>query len=271
MGDPAAASAAATSTIYGDIYGGSALGTVNDAVADLTTVNINNGTIHGNIYGGGLGSATLNSNGYIDDTQPKTEAIVNGTVHVNIGTSTQASNFVTIDGQVFGCNNLAGTPKGPVYVDVYKTAHTANIYPTPEPTKAVDVTAQPSSAFAISAVYGGGNLAHYTTTTENAATHVTIHGCDNTIEYVYGGGNAASSPATDVIVVGGRFNYIFGGGNGAGEGNPGANIEGNAIRRSRLQSLRWQQHPRHHRRHFQCQSPGCIHLYPSGTGNLRWR
>ena len=227
IGDPAAASAAATSTIYGDIYGGSALGTVNDAVSDVTTVNFNNGTIHGNIYGGGLGAATLNSNGYIESVT--TEAIVNGTVHVNIGTETQTSNFVTINGQVFGCNNLAGTPKGPVYVDVYKTAHTeANIYPTPEPTKAVDVTAQPSSAFAISAVYGGGNLAHYTTTTENAATHVTIHGCDNTIEYVYGGGNAASSPATDVIVEGGRFNYIFGGGNGAGEGNPGANIVGDA-------------------------------------------
>ena len=128
MGDPAAASAAATSTIYGDIYGGSALGTVNDDVSDVTTVNFNNGTIHGNIYGGGLGAATLNSNGYIESVT--TEAIVNGTVHVNIGTETQTSNFVTINGQVFGCNNLAGTPKGPVYVDVYKTAHTeANIYP----------------------------------------------------------------------------------------------------------------------------------------------
>ena len=228
VGDANATSAAATSTIYGDIYGGSALGTVNDAVADVTTVNINNGTIHGNIYGGGLGAATLNSNGYIDTTQPKTEAIVNGTVHVNIGTSTQASNFVTIDGQVFGCNNLAGTPKGPVYVDVYHTAHTtANATPTP-PATAADVASLPSTAFAIAAVYGGGNLAHYTTTESGASTHVHIHNCDNTIEYVYGGGNAASSPATDVVIDGGRFNYIFGGGNGAGTGNPGADIEGDA-------------------------------------------
>ena len=228
VGNVSAASAAATSTIYGDIYGGSALGTVNDAVADLTTVNINNGTIHGNIYGGGLGAATLNDKGYIASVT--TEAIVNGTVHVNIGTETQTSNFVTIDGQVFGCNNLAGTPKGNVFVDVYKMAHTAaNAYPTTVPASATDVTEQASTAFAIAAVYGGGNLAHYTTTTENAATHVHIHGCDNTIMYVYGGGNAASSPATDVIIDGGSFNYIFGGGNGAGDGNPGANIVGNAV------------------------------------------
>ena len=228
VGDAAAASAAACPNIYGDIYGGSALGTVNDAVADLTTVNINNGTIHGNIYGGGLGAATLNDKGYIASVT--TEAVVNGTVHVNIGTETQESNFVTIDGQVFGCNNLAGTPKGNVYVDVYKTAHTAaNAYPSTVPTKATDVTSLASTAFAIGAVYGGGNLAHYTTTTENAATHVHIHNCDNTIEYVYGGGNAASSPATDVVIDGGRFNYIFGGGNGKGDGNPGADIVGNAV------------------------------------------
>ena len=228
VGDANAASAAATSTIYGDIYGGSALGTVNDAVADVTTVNINNGTIHGNIYGGGLGAATLNSNGYIASVT--TEAVVNGTVHVNIGTSTQASNFVTIDGQVFGCNNLAGSPKGHVYVDVYHTAHTAaNTYPTlPANTTASDITSLASTAFAIAAVYGGGNLAHYTTDLTGASTHVHIHNCYNTIEYVYGGGNAASSPATDVIIDGGRFNYIFGGGNGAGTGNPGADIVGNA-------------------------------------------
>ena len=229
VGNATAASAAATPTIYGDIYGGSALGTVNDAVADETTVNFNNGTIHGNVYGGGLGAATLLANGYIDTSKPKTEAVVNGTVHVNIGTSTQASNFVTIDGQVFGCNNLAGSPKGHVYVDVYRTAHTsANTYPSPEPATASAVTEEASTAFAIEAVYGGGNLAHYTTTTEGASTHVHIYNCNNTIRYVYGGGNAASSPATDVEIDGGRFNYIFGGGNGAGTGNPGADINGDA-------------------------------------------
>ena len=216
-----------TPTVYGDIYGGSALGAVNDATADLTTVNVNNGTIHGNVYGGGLGAATLNGNGYIASVT--TEAVVNGTVHVNIGTSGQSSNSVTIDGQVFGCNNLAGSPKGNVFVDVYHTAHVpANTYPNPEPTTTDEVGALASSAFAIDAVYGGGNLAHYTTTLADATTNVHIHNCDNTIQYVYGGGNAANSPATNVVIDGGRFNYVFGGGNGAGTGNPGANIVGDA-------------------------------------------
>ena len=211
--------------IYGDIYGGSSEGNVNKLATDLTTVNIYNGTIHGNVYGGGLGVATLNASGYIASVT--TEAIVNGTVHVNIGHSTIGTSAPTIDGKVFGCNNLAGTPKGNVYVDVYQTAHTANdSYPDPVPATASAITVQ--TAYAISAVYGGGNLAHYTTNVANAATHVHIHNCDNTIEYVYGGGNAANSPATEVTIDGGRINYVFGGGNGKGTGNPGANIAGNA-------------------------------------------
>ena len=213
--------------VYGDVYGGSALGSVNDAAADLTTINILNGTIHGNIYGGGLGDATVNANGYLDTTQPTVEAIVNGTVHVNIGHETNTNSAPTIDGKVFGCNNLAGTPKGNVYVDVYRTNHTsANSYPDPAPATIADMTDQ--TAYAILEVYGGGNLAHYTTTLQDASTHVHIHNCDNTIQYVYGGGNAANTPATSVIIDGGRFNYVFGGGNGAGTGNPGANVEGNS-------------------------------------------
>ena len=225
-----AADGSSTPTIYGDIYGGSALGNVNNEATDLTTVNILNGTVHGNVYGGGLGDATVLPNGYLAPNATTTDAIVNGTVHVNIGTSTQTSNFVTIDGKVFGCNNLAGTPKGPVYVDIYRTAHSGeNFYPNPEPSGANNIPTPTAANFAISEVYGGGNLAHYTTTVENASTHVHVHNCDNTIQYVYGGGNAANTVANEVTIDGGRMEYVFGGGNGAGTGNPGANVEGNAI------------------------------------------
>ncbi|MBQ9200869.1 MAG: chitobiase/beta-hexosaminidase C-terminal domain-containing protein [Bacteroidales bacterium] len=213
--------------VYGDVYGGSALGSVNDAVEDITTVNFLNGTLHGNVYGGGLGAATLDANGYIASVE--TEAVVNGTVHVNIGSSTQVSNSVTIDGNVFGCNNLAGSPAGHVYVDVYHTGHTlADACPSfgSDPSSFDQVPAQ--AAYAIAQVYGGGNLAHYTTSLEGASTHVHIHNCDNTIEYVYGGGNAANTPANAVTVDGGRLYFVFGGGNGAGTGNPGANIAGDA-------------------------------------------
>ncbi len=215
-------------TIYSDIYGGSALGTVNDAYADLTTVNILSGSVTGNIYGGGLGAATLDANGYVASTI--TEAVVNGTVHVNIGASSMTGTGATINGSVFGCNNLAGTPKGNVYVDVYKTAHTEspdNRYPNPAPATVGDVSFA-QAAYAIDEVYGGGNLADYVPTEANAYTHVHIHNCDNTIEYVYGGGNAAETPKNDVVIDGGRIYYAFAGGNGAGTGNPGADVDGDA-------------------------------------------
>lgn len=215
-------------TIFSDIYGGSALGTVNDASADLTTVNILSGSVTGNIYGGGLGAATLDANGYVASIT--TEAIVNGTVHVNIGADAMSGTGATINGSVFGCNNLAGTPKGNVYVDVYKTAHTStpnNYYPNPAPSTVGDASFT-QAAYAINEVYGGGNLAFYEPTEANAYPHVHIHNCDNTIEYVYGGGNAAQTPKNDVVIDGGRIYYAFAGGNGAGTGNPGANVLGDA-------------------------------------------
>ena len=229
IGDASAATADGLPLIYGDVYGGSALGSINNEATDITTVNFLNGTLHGNVYGGGLGSATLDGYGYIDTSVPTIEAVVNGTVHVNIGDATLSANpsyvnFVNIDGKVFGGNNLAGTPKANVFVDVYRTAHDASNtcpdeVPNPFPNDA--------SRYALSEVYGGGNLAHYVPTLEGAKTTVHVHNCDNTIHYVYGGGNAANVPEASVIIDGGLAEYLFGGGNGAGEGNPGANVTGN--------------------------------------------
>ena len=226
-----------TPTIYADIYGGSALGSVNHAVTgseapDTTFVNFNNGTIHGNVYGGGLGAATLNGNGYINTSEPTIAAIVNGTVQVNIGDPSQSSgNSVTIDGSVFGGNNLAGSPQGDIYVDIYKTAHTTtptnNTYPSPVPDPWTNAFSNSSSRYALSEVYGGGNLAHYVPTIANSSTNVHVHNCDNTIQYVYGGGNAANVSVSKVIIDGGLVQYVFGGGNGYGTGNPGANVVGN--------------------------------------------
>lgn len=222
--------------IYGDVYGGSALGTVNGTTANTTyqtTVNFLNGTLHGNVYGGGLGSATLNSYGYIDTSEPVTEAYVYGTVQVNIGspqanaTNTTYSNNVNIDGSVFGGNNLAGSPKANVYVDVYRTAHnTNNAYPNSFPDPLPNSFFDGDTHYALHEVYGGGNLAAYVPTLTDAASQVHVHNCDNTIQYVYGGGNAADVPTSDVTIDGGMIQYVFGGGNGYGEGNPGANVLG---------------------------------------------
>ena len=86
----------------------------------------------------------------------------------------------------------------------------------------------------VTAVYGGGDLAPYEPTSDVEKTKVIIEGCGTTsIKQVYGGGNAASVPATDVTV---KSCYIigelFGGGNGKDNyqidgkwyENPGAHI-----------------------------------------------
>lgn len=235
---------AAYPTIWGDVYGGSAKGNVNASTANTTTVNINNAVLHGSVYGGGLGAKTA-SGDYdagtytVSDSIP---ALVRGNAVVNIGTSTQESNNIQISGSVFGGNNLCGSALGFTTVHIWKTAHTvANTAPVQSGSPEVGTTESlltlgtDAENFALQAVYGGGNLAHYNPANAlyggeaGKRAFVHVHGCDNTIRHLYGGGNAADTPADSVIIEGGRFFRIFGGGNGERADLPGANVtEGNA-------------------------------------------
>lgn len=188
------------STIHGHVYGGSALGSVNDAPADATTVNVLAGTVNGNIYGGGLGEAGAAN---------VAKGQVNGTVTVNIGATDGAqtptySGTATINGSVYGCNNTNGSPKANVFVNVYKTAHT-----------------EAADGYAIDQVFGGGNQADYSPTSNDSRTTVHVYTCDNTIRRVFAGGNAAAAIGVANIIDGGRFEYVYGGGNGE---NAPANI-----------------------------------------------
>lgn len=193
-------------TVYGDVYGGSAEGLVNGTSPDpysTTTVTLYKGTIYGGLYGGGLGSAThaADVNG---DVAVK---VYGGSVRTNDGSGENGS------GGVFGCNNTSGSPQRSVTVDIYGTD-----------------TAPDANSFALFAVYGGGNRSDYT-----GVPVVTVHGCNNSIEYVYGGGNASAVAGTNVTIWGGHIGNAFGGGNGysvtgnhdvasAPHYNPGANI-----------------------------------------------
>lgn len=201
-------------TISKDVYGGGAL-----ANTGSTTVSLSGGTVH-DVYGGGLGQ----KNGFYGATED-IEAYVNGNVTVTLNGSneTGATNDCKVTGNIFGCNNLNGSPKGDVLVNIYKTVGTDKT--TGEKNNTI---------YDVAAVYGGGNMAAYVPsnpeTTEAKAT-VNIYGCDETsIQYVYGGGNAASVPASEVNVQGCyEIGYVFGGGNGKdelpnGDPNPGANV-----------------------------------------------
>ena len=228
--------------IYGDVYGGSALGQVNSDTNDYTHVTLDKGTIHGDAYGGGLGDDTTaaNVNGNVKVTQ-------NGVAFVKSMTQIDANNSVVTAGRIFGCNNLNGSPKGTVLVLVNKTQGVTG----QQRTTAANLHSDDNSlhSYELSAVYGGGNLAAYlpndaTATGQYAENghvatqnplQVIVNGCDDvSIEYVYGGGNAAATPSTDVLVLGAyELSNVFGGGNGKDKisrdgttwtNNPGADV-----------------------------------------------
>ena len=229
----------AGTTIFGNVYGGSALGSVNNDNTDKTTVNILAGTLAthrttgttannnpyyiytgGNVFGGGLGVSGDANKGQ-----------VNGKVIINIGSGTYAYNTSTqkyeyidlegdasIMGSIYGCNNTGGSPQDSVTVNIYKTAHTPY-------DSATYVNATPANlTYAINNVFGGGNEANYT---GSKTSRVNIINCDNSVERVFGGGNAAASTNVYTDILGGRFDKVFGGGNGERGTAYAANISGN--------------------------------------------
>jgi len=225
-------------SITGDVFGGGNMASVEEE----TTVNIEGGTVSSAVYGGGALANTGNTNvlllgGTVNDVfggglgrtesgtagQPgyvEPIAATVGNANVTLGKKTvggtdQAPTYTysdgsIVNGSIFGCNNLNGTPLGHAKVTIYHTkARTAN-----------------ATDFHVPAVYGGGNKAAYIPTDrENEFSEVLIEGCDNSIEFVYGGGNAAPVPATKVTIYGAdKIGTSFGGGNGKGDGNPGADV-----------------------------------------------
>ena len=230
-------------TVGVDVYGGGqgaykqTIGLVtynNDVnsgrVGESTEVNILGGTVNGSVYGGAKASFVL------------------GNTAVNIGYDNEGTGVgtATIAGDVFGANNLAGTPRGNTAVHVYSTGHSGtNGFPTGiaalvapyDEFTTEDLTINAATqTYALSAVYGGGNLAAHDPTAADGTTLVHVHYCDqNTIRNLYGGGNAADTKNNHIIIEGGRIENVFGGGNGysatnnhdnpaAPNYNPGANV-----------------------------------------------
>ena len=259
-------------TVSKDVYGGGALANTNydnwntytgtwtaskynteTYKTEYTTeVALTGGTINGNVYGGGLGRKAVASqdaigiegqDGYVPAVQAVKgiEAKVYGDVLVELNKNnglngTQNTDNCIVKGNIFGCNNLNGSPQNQVTVHIYKTvgyddAHTRS-------------ASKNGSAYELNAVYGGGDQAAFVpyTSRKNATdsekarayAQVIIDGCDLTsIKQVYGGGNAAATPGTNVIVNSAyEIDEVFGGGNGYDDleengkyyKNPGANV-----------------------------------------------
>jgi len=205
-----------------NVYGG---GNKAD-VGGKTTVNLKDGIVSGDVFGGGRGDDTH------APTVGETEVKLNEPVEEGEGDNKEVTypHNCVVNGRIFGCNDVSGTPLGNATVHIYKTAGASRT-----PKEDLDDIVESKHHYHLQAVYGGGNLAAFEPTdkseTSTATTHVIIDGCDMTsIKQVYGGGNAASTPATFVEVNGTyEIGEVFGGGNGKdpiGEGkpNPGANV-----------------------------------------------
>ena len=231
-------------TVKSSIYGGGELG----AVAQNATVNISGGTVgtkvvdpndatkyyyFGSVFGGGKGSV---DNITYPGTTPEAEQIpiseagtTGGDVLVKLNEGPASSDDAkgAIVHQVFGCNDMNGSPKGDVTVHVYATQNADKVNISTK-------FDRETNNYDVETVYGGGNLATYEPAGGKSTTKTTkviIDGCGLTsIKQVYGGGNAASTPATNVEVNGTyEILELFGGGNGLdnlpdGRPNPGANV-----------------------------------------------
>jgi len=250
-------------TVSKDVYGGGALANTNadnwnvyqntwTASKYTTEVALTGGTVNGNVYGGGLGRKAVEGkaaigeagqDGYVPavDAVKGIEAKVYGDVLVELNKNnglngTENTDNCKVMGDIFGCNNLNGSPQNAVTVHVYKTVGYDDAHTKSENRN--------GTTFDLNAVYGGGNQAAFepyssrknATDEEKALSYakVIIDGCDLTsIKQVYGGGNAAATPGTNVIVNSAyEIDEVFGGGNGLDDvlengkyyKNPGANV-----------------------------------------------
>ena len=239
--------------IMKDIYGGGALAdtqtsnwnasansnaggwaTGKTSASATTTIKLTGGTIMEEVFGGGLGESGTEQN----PTGKPAYVYGDVLVELNNGVADDAKGCV-VPGDIFGCNNLNGTPKGDVMVHIYKTqnieaSRITNAAASGE-TPAVE-DAKETGRYDVHAVYGGGNQSAYEPAdlTGVNKTEVIIDGCERTsIKQVYGGGNASSTPATNVTVNGTfEIEELFGGGNGKDNikingvtmPNPGANV-----------------------------------------------
>lgn len=239
-------------SVANDVYGGGALANTqvaytipDNAEKDfMTTVNLTGGTIGHNVYGGGLGRMADETKGVTAveaKVYGKVVVALNGTKTVETVEEQEVTSYkdnCVVKGSIFGCNNQNGSPQDAVTVHIYKTTGWEGHAGTASDKKTSTTAADHS--YHLAAVYGGGNLAAFipdkASVLDTLKTHVIIDGCDMTsIRQVYGGGNAASVPATDVLVNGTyEIEEVFGGGNGKDDvsydggttyiKNPGANV-----------------------------------------------
>lgn len=193
-------------TFERNVYGGSAFGTVNaittnpSASNDTVTININNATVLGNLFGGARGDATY-------------EPYVAGNITVNLNGGNVANLFGGNDqnGDIVRNSTiyLSGGTVGTVYgAGNQVDGNITNIY------------LQGSIA---TTIYGGSNLSGNVTKSNITAT-------TGTVGTIYGGNNQGGKTTESAITInGGLITTVYGGGRLADTDKTTLNLNGTTI------------------------------------------
>ena len=223
-----------TPRVEGNVYGGSAFGTVNGTTENgsansslATTVTVNKGTIVKSVFGGSKGGTVTieDDNGNTTSTTYTPKEYGNITVNINGGTI----------GSVFGGNDALGSPSaddkvylyggtiGNVYgggnntgqttTKVYQIGSTVtnNIYGGSNESGTVTTTNVQVNGGTAQNVFGGNNLGGTVTTSNVYVSNGTVS------KAVYGGGNKVGLTTSNVTIVGGNINTVYGGSNELGD------------------------------------------------------
>ena len=212
-----------TPAISGNVYGGSAYGTVNainqntNTTAAKTNVTVNSGTITGSVFGGGKGSSTYTPRVVGDITVNINNGSI-GSVYGGMDASGAPSHgdVVFLNGGTVGNAYGGGNATGQTTTDIRLVGSTitGNVYGGSNQAGTVVTTNVRVTGGSATNIFGGNNLGGSSTTTNVTYTAGTI------TTSIYGGGNQAESTNTNVDINGAiNIDSVYGGGNQAGVSN----------------------------------------------------
>lgn len=202
--------------INGNVYGGSAFGSVNGDSnttafnSNLTTnVLVNRGVITGSVFGGGKGNSSFTPNVF-----GSVVVNVNGG---NIGNvfggndnsgSPSGSDIVYLNGGIIGNCYGGGNNTGQKETNIYlQGSEVNNLFGGSNSSGTVDISHVTITSGVVGAnVYGGNNIGGTTITTNVLASSGTFNGD------IYGGGSLADSTTSNVDIQNISANNVYGGG-----------------------------------------------------------
>lgn len=219
-------------TISGNVYGGSAYGTVNassttDSSNNKTVnVTVENGTITGDVFGGAKGAGTITP--YV---KGKITVNINGGTIANVyggfdaNGSPETDDYVYLNGGIIGSAFGGGKNTSQTETNIYLRGSKADyVYGGSNQSGAVNTTNVFIESGTSNYVFGGNNLGGSVDVTNVTMTGATIK------ENLLGGGNAVETTTTNVSISNGKVKNVFGGGNEAGVTNEtNVNITGGNI------------------------------------------